>query len=170
MDTEAARKMFVGGIKDTNEETLKEYFDSYGDIDMVDIAYDHRNSRYNKSITLVVIIMSSASIPSVLPLQDIFSHRPKGFAIVRFANPLSVDIILEDSFHTLSNGVRVNTKRFRPPPGRARIESDQGKGRFPIRAWSYVVFVMRPQVLRQSRCAYVTFVNILCPQVIVVTI
>ena len=135
--------MFVGGIKDTNEETLKEYFDSYGDIDMVDVAYDHRNSRYGvyKSITSVVIIMSSAIIPSVLPRQEIFSHRPKGFAIVRFANPLSVDIILEDSFHTLSNGVRVNTKRFRPPPGRARIESDQGRGRFPILPWSYVVCI-----------------------------
>ena len=72
MDTEAAREIIVGGIKDTNEETLREYFDSYGDIDMVDIAYDHRNSRYDNSLTLEVIIMSSAIIPSALPLQEIF--------------------------------------------------------------------------------------------------
>ena len=72
MDTEAARKMFVGGIKDTNEETLKEYFDSYGDIDMVDIAYDHRNSRYKNSIMILVTIMSSAIIPSVTATRNIF--------------------------------------------------------------------------------------------------
>ena len=68
--------------------------------------------------------------------------------------------------------MRVNTKRFRPPPGRARIESNQGRGGSPIVAWSYVVFVnMRPKVVLQSRSTYVTFVkNILnmLPQAILV--
>lgn len=84
-DSEEFRKLFVGGLDSkTTEETLKDYFSSYGEIEKCEIMKDRGNT-----------------------------PRSKGFAFVTFASPDSIDEIQKNRPHEV-DGRKIETKRATP--------------------------------------------------------
>jgi len=84
-EAEEFRKLFVGGLCDkSNEDTLKEYFQSYGAVETCDIVKEKNNQ--NKS---------------------------KGFAFITFKNPKSLDEIQKNRPHEI-DGKKIETKRATP--------------------------------------------------------
>ena len=48
MGDEDARKLFVGGTKNADEDALEGYFKKFGRIESVKVVYDRETNRYDK--------------------------------------------------------------------------------------------------------------------------
>ncbi|KAH3826846.1 heterogeneous nuclear ribonucleoprotein A1, A2/B1 homolog isoform X2 [Dreissena polymorpha] len=84
-NAEEFRKLFVGGLDTkTTEETLKEYFSSYGSIETCEIMKERNNSA-----------------------------KSKGFAFITFANTDNIDEIQKNRPHEI-DGRKIETKRATP--------------------------------------------------------
>ena len=46
MGDEDSRKLFIGGTKNADEQTLEQYFQSFGQIESVKVIYDRETNRY----------------------------------------------------------------------------------------------------------------------------
>jgi len=86
-DDEDDRKLFVGRTGDADENLLRSHFQTYGELESVDVIYD----------------------------RD--SGRSRGFAFVVFTNEASVLKAVDDDNHTLADGTAVAVRRSKPRRG-----------------------------------------------------
>lgn len=87
-------KIFIGGLhSQTDEESLRHYFEKYGEV---------------KECTV---------------MRDLTTQRSRGFGFAIFKDPLSIDKVLDESQHHVIDGKKVDPKRAipkKPPPGQAQ--------------------------------------------------
>lgn len=94
------KKIFVGGLSSTTtEEEFKTYFEKFGR-------------------TTDVVVM-----------HDGVTNRPRGFGFVTFDSEDSVEVVMQSSFHELSDK-RVEVKRAIPKEG---IQSNNGNQNVPLK-------------------------------------